>query len=253
MVHIIKLNADIIKFIHHNIEYTSCFRLKANREALKFAHCLFLTQDKNVLTYQSVTQHKIVQISTLTDSIIPYPLAINLEPISHLETSEINLEIPDCTFATLQTFHDVNCPKYIKKSDLQTSVVKIGNIKTNLEYLDNMKTYTSKLEKLIYTELDFVPTDNAKKYKWDTNLLYDLSHVLKDNYYYYYPSTPNDDLKQQIAEETLTKISKFGYLYRTVFDEDTCTEKKQIIPIAIFSKTIKDRNINALLLGYNTK
>lgn len=252
MSHIITLNNNIIDSIRPNILFSSHESKKDNRERLKYAHCLFLTQHQDTLTYQVATPYKIVQVSDSTKTKIPYPLAINLEPVSHFEMSEtINLEIPDCTFATLQTHNDTNRPKYIKTSDLQTNVVKLGDNKTNLEYLDVAKI-TSRLNDLIYFTIDFTHKDEAFKYEWDTDSLRELADLLQPNRIkrnpFLYTLSQNEKFRHDTAESILHQISRFGYIHQTKYDDDY-NEIEINSPIAIFEQTLNNKHITALLSG----
>lgn len=252
MSHTITLNGKIIQDIRHNIGYPSHEKSKYERERLRFSHCLFLTQDKNILTYQTATPYTIVRISEPTDIKIPYPLAINLEPV-HIENSpSINLEIPDCTFATLQTFNNTDRPEYIKTNDLKTNVVMLGNYKTNLEYLNDMQEITNYMNYLINCKIDYDTKDNAKQYDWDKVYLCNLADTLHLDYtkpyYIKYPLSQQTELDKYAMSKILQQVSKFGYLYRTVHDEDYA-EKTLKIPVAIFAKNICLRQMTALIVG----
>ncbi|MBQ0013582.1 MAG: hypothetical protein KBS86_03375 [Proteobacteria bacterium] len=252
MSQIITLNGNIIKAIRPNINFSSHEKRKDDRERLRFSHCLFLTQDSNGLNYQIATPHKIVRVIDPIKTKIPYPLAINLEPVSHFEMSEtINLEIPDCTFATLQAHNDTNRPKYIKTSDLQTNVVKLGDNKTNLEYL-NVAKITQRLNDLIYFEIDFTHKDEAFKYQWDTDSLHELADLLQPDYAHWHPFmhtlSENEEHKQNTANKILKQISKFGHIYKTDIDENY-NERILEQPIAIFEKMQNNKHVTALLVS----
>lgn len=257
MSQVITLNGDIIKNIRPNINFPSHEKRKDDRERLRFSHCLFLTQDSYGLNYQTTTQNKIVRIIDPVKTNIPYPLAINMEPIHRITSETITLEIPDCTLATLQTHNDANRPKYIKTSDLQTNVVKLGDNKTNLEYFDNMRYYTSRLDQLIYTKIEYDTVENAFKYEWDQDNLLELANIFQPDYASWNPFmhrlSVNAKHKKDTADKILQQISKFGYIYSTKFDEYTYDDRIIEQPIAIFEKTLNDKRVTALILSSHYK
>ena len=206
MSQVITLNGDIIKSIRPNINFSSHEKRKDDRERLRFSHCLFLTQDSYGLNYQTTTQNKIVRIIDPVKTNIPYPLAINLEPVCRIKSEQINLEIPDCTFATLQSYNDANRPNYIKTSDLTTNVVKLGDNKTNLEYFNNMHYYTSKLDHLMYTEIGYDITDNAFTQEWDQDNLLELANIFQPDYASWHPLMHALSLNEKHKKDTANKI-----------------------------------------------
>lgn len=257
MSQVITLNGDIINNIRPNINFPSHEKRKDDRERLRFSHCLFLTQDSYGLNYQTTTQNKIVRIIDPVKTNIPYPLAINLEPVCRIKSEQINLEIPDCTFATLQAHHNPDRPKYIKASDLTTNVVKLGDNKTNLEYFNNMHYYTSRLDQLIYTQIEYAPIENAFKYEWDQDNLLELANIFQPDYASWNPFmhrlSVNAKHKKDTADKILQQISKFGYLYTTKFDEYTYDDRIVEQPVAIFEKTLNDKRVTALILSSHYK
>ncbi|MFQ6739728.1 MAG: hypothetical protein ACLRFJ_03640 [Alphaproteobacteria bacterium] len=248
MSHTITLNGNIIEAIRKNIDYPSHERSKYARERLRFSHCLFLTQDKNILTYQTLTRYTNVLISEPTDIKIPYPLAINLEPV-HIENSpSINLEIPDGTLAGLRAFNSDDRPRSMK-----TDFVMLGNYETNLEYLDDMQRwYTNYANDLMNCELDYAPTDDAQQYEWNTSRLCNLADTLHLEYtkpcYIEHPLSLKPEVDKYTISKILQQISKFGYLYRIFHDEDSAV-KTISIPIAIFEKIINTQQMTALISG----
>lgn len=254
MSHTITLNGKIINILRPNIHFAALEKYKADREELKFADCLFLTQNKNVLTYQIATNSLIIRITDLTDQQIPYPLAINLYPLKHELSDSTVLEIPDCTFGVLQTRNDPQRPGYIKNSDLQTNVVKLGDDKTNLVYFEKIQYYTSMLDHSIKTMKPDIP-ENALNYGWDSDVLYKIARTLEFTNWtrnpFLYALSENEIHKEMTANKLLQNIHQFGYVYRKGIDKEYHSTKVAI-PVAIFEKEINKHKITVLLTGAKT-
>ena len=242
----ITLNRDF--FLKHKqlaVSVKYLYNNKYLRQKYKYKECLLLTQNKDILSYTTCGTTYALQSHEKVDFKLPYPIALNLINAQYEKCSEqIVLDIPDCTMTNLAAFYGDNRPKYIRDTDLQTSVVAINGKRTNIEYI-KPEQLVAKFNQLIH-DVTLKPISNWRDYQWfDRNnggeIIYqDMDKVYKTLFSTDYGISsgmfdkPSELQILQFFEKLQMAAQYFGTIKKEIYNENIGNEETYILPYAVF-------------------
>lgn len=242
----ISLNSTLLSWHAQNSRILG--KTERRKRDLKHMCSLFLSQSGDNLIYETMNGHMVIYASEKVDFQLPYPLVINLSAIDGNRNTDFRTRhdviIPECTMANLQTYHDNNRPDWIRaEDDLKTNVIKVGNKKTNLEYIPHKSTPK------FFNEVLQNPITDWQEWDWNP----DADRLDKDKFGYDARIPAQILSGYSTFEPRLMNYAQLGLKYHTIYsdvyewDEDRETSDKNTyykIPVAIWNRNFKDFNIN---------
>ena len=239
------LDTNILKN-HIRIATPVSARNKYEREQQRVHACVFLTNiTPNTLEYTTFSPNKAIQSRQTVDFQLPCPIAINLYSINDLyKCKNAHVEIPECTLETCKMFHAANRPRFIRDSDLTTSVISVNGARANVEYI-KATNLGYKFEKII-NELAHNPIKDWRKYEWILQDDWRLFEYMEAEQIYQavfhtdniFPrnlmSAPDNRTVLQYLEKTMSKATHIGTFTKAVYRPDNDTTDVFKIPVAMF-------------------
>ena len=134
------LNAAIFKECVEWTENIERRGKRSNYEERLYKECVYLFSEPGLLKYVVGTTYSLVEFTeSVGFGLDISPLIVDVGEVRHKNLasggrSRIDLEIPDCTWASLSAFHDKKRKSWITDADLGTRVVCLADCKAELEY-----------------------------------------------------------------------------------------------------------------------
>lgn len=248
----ISLNSTILDWHIRNSRLLD----KREQKNRNFIHLqsLYLSQNKDILSYETLNGFAIIHAVEKVDFQLPYPLVISLNGLRQSKDNTFKerqkLIIPDCTMANLRAFHDSDRPDWIRTDDLKTNVIRIGEKNTNLEYLK------SKTTPQFFEEVLSNPIQNWKEWDWNP----DTDEAGKSKFGYDFEIPARILSGMSTFQDYLMDRAKLGLKYHIKYsdvydmDEDRETSERNTyykIPVAIWEQAFEraDVKVRLAMLG----
>ena len=234
---------------HKLIATPGTARSKHERDGQKRHECAFLTCDEpNIIHYTTFSPNCAIQSMQKTDFTLPYQMAINLYSTSEIKRNKpAHVEIPDCTHENLKAFNDPYRPKFIKDSDLRTSVISINDTRANVEYirpqyilnrLNNIIRTINQQPHVAWRDFEWFKIDNTHDQEYfeyhEMENIYRAVFSTDNGIPHNLMERPSNATVMQYLEKLMSVATRVVTIYQEIYVPENNATDVYKLPVALF-------------------